>query len=128
MNAKDIAVVCHEVNRAYCTALGDASQVPWAEAPEWQQQSALNGVLYHLNNPDSSPADSHASWLKEKTADGWKYGPVKDPEKKEHPCFVSYDELPREQQAKDYMFLAVVRSLEKHIDDRAVGQDGKLVG
>ena len=27
-------------------------------------------------------------------ADGWKYGPVKDPEKKEHPCFVPYDDLP----------------------------------
>lgn len=111
MKTEQIAKVCHEVNRAYCASLGDSSQAPWDSAPEWQRQSAIKGVMHRLAHPDSTPADSHESWLAEKKAAGWKFGPVKDPEKKEHPCFVPYAELPKEQQAKDFLFLAVVRAL-----------------
>ena len=111
----EIARVCHEVNRAYCASQGDASQPAWEAAPDWQKDSAINGVLFHLANPDSKPSHSHDEWLREKAEAGWSYGPVKNPETKEHPCFVPYDELPREQQAKDYLFLAVVRALEPHV-------------
>lgn len=109
---REIAKVCHQVNKAYCEAYGDMSQVDWNEAPDWQKESAINGVHYHRMNPASTPADSHNEWLKEKEADGWKFGEIKDPEKKEHPCFVAYELLPVSQQAKDYIFLAVVRALE----------------
>lgn len=111
MNVQEIARVAHEVNRAYCASLGDTSQLPWEEAPDWQKQSAINGVEFHLANPQSKPSDSHESWLREKERDGWKFGPVKDPAKKEHPCFVPYDDLPPEQKAKDYLFLGIVRAL-----------------
>lgn len=107
-----IAQVCHEVNRAYCLALGDDSQVAWADAPEWQRQSAYNGVVYHFNNADSTPADSHASWYAEKEADGWVYGEEKDTELKTHPCMVEYEDLPVEQQAKDFMFSAIVKTMK----------------
>lgn len=106
----DVAEACHEINRAYCRAIGDDSQLAWADAPEWQRSSAVAGVKFHLANPDASPSASHESWLVQKTAEGWKYGEVKDPEKKEHPCFVPYSDLPKEQQAKDYLFKQVVHS------------------
>jgi len=108
----DIACVCHEANRAYCLALGDYSQAPWDFAPLWQRKSAINGVQFHVKNPDSKASHSHECWLAEKRADGWKYGPVKDPAKKEHPCFVPFEGLPPEQQAKDALFIGIVRSLE----------------
>lgn len=108
---EEIAAVCHAVNRAYCAAMGDNSQPHWDDAPDWQRASACAGVEYHIAHEDSTPADSHNSWLKEKELAGWKYGPVKDPEKKEHPCFVPYEQLPKEQQVKDYMFIAVVRAM-----------------
>ena len=106
-----IARVCHEVNRAYCAAIGDSSQPAWEDAPEWQRASAVGGVAFTLANPGATPSDSHASWLAQKRADGWGYGPVKDADKKEHPCFVAYDELPPEQRVKDHLFQAVVRAL-----------------
>lgn len=106
-----IAKVAYEINRAYCEALGDTSQPAWEQAPNWQRDSAINGVRFHLDNPNASPSHSHESWLTEKAATGWKYGPVKAPEAKEHPCFVPYDELPVEQRAKDYLFRAVVHVL-----------------
>lgn len=111
MKAVEIAKVCHEANKAFCESLGDTSQVSWDEAPEWQKVSAINGVLFNLSNPDAPASSSHDSWLEEKTRDGWVYGSVKDPEKKEHPCCVPYEELPKEQQAKDHLFKAVVGSL-----------------
>ena len=66
-----IATLAHEINRAYCQSLGDDSQAPWAESPEWQQQSAIKGVEMHLNNPAAEPDDSHNSWMAEKLAAGW---------------------------------------------------------
>lgn len=111
MKIEQVARIAHEVNRAYCRAIGDNSQPAWQDAPNWQRQSAINGVKFHLGNPGAGPAASHNSWLREKLENGWRYGPVKDPEKKEHPCCVPFEELPREQQAKDYLFEALVNSM-----------------
>ena len=112
MDRTEIARVAHEINRAYCASLGDDSQPSWDNAPDWQKASALAGVDMHLANPDATPENSHESWLAQKTAEGWKYGPVKDAQKKEHPCFLPYAELPPEQKAKDYLFRAVVHALK----------------
>lgn len=105
-----IARVCHEVNKAYCEALGDMSQPKWEDAPQWQRESARMGVDLHLCG-DFGPEASHTSWMKQKIEDGWVFGPVKDAEKKEHPCIIPFDALPREQQAKDFIFRAVVHAL-----------------
>lgn len=107
-----IASVCHQVNRAYCAALGDHSQPAWDDAPQWQRDSALVGVKAIIANPEGTPADSHAGWYAHKLADGWTFGPVKDPELKQHPCMVPYEELPAEQRAKDYIFRAIVLALK----------------
>lgn len=106
-----IARVAHEANKAYCESIGDTSQASWDAAPEWQRNSAVAGVEFHLANPDASPSASHESWLAEKTREGWQYGPVKDPERKEHPCYVPYDDLPLEQRVKDYLFKGVVDAM-----------------
>ena len=110
MDSEQIAKVCHEVNRAYCQALGDNSQPTWEDAPEWQRSSARMGVDLHTIG-NFGPKASHISWMKEKVDEGWKYGPTKDPEKKEHPCIVPFVELPREQQAKYFIFRQIVHSL-----------------
>lgn len=112
MNIEQIARIAHETNRAYCESIGDTSQPTWENAPEWQRQSAIKGVEFHLSAHREgripSPSASHDSWLAEKRADGWKFGAVKNPDTKEHPCFVPYAELPIEQRLKDYLFGAIV--------------------
>lgn len=110
---QNIARVCHEANRAYCETLGDTSQKPWSEAEEWQRRSAIKGVLFAIANPDAPASFQHDAWLLQKYNEGWKYGPVKDPEKKEHPCCVEYDQLPVEQQTKDHLFKAIVKALAR---------------
>lgn len=109
---EDIAKVCHEVNRAYCISLGDSSQPPWESAPDWQKKSAVNGVILHVDNPEAGPAASHVAWMKEKEDAGWTYGPEKDVENKRHHCLVPFTDLPAAQQAKDYIFTAIVAALK----------------
>lgn len=110
-----VAKVCHEANRAYCETIGDNSQPKWENAPQWQKDSAITGVNFHFENfsagQEPSPSASHNSWLAEKRAAGWKYGPVKDPAKKEHPCFMPYDGLPIDQRLKDHIFAAIAKAM-----------------
>jgi hypothetical protein len=117
MNVNEIAQLAHEVNRAYCAAMGDMSQLGWADAPDWQKDSAVNGVRAHMNG-DLTPEQSHELWMAQKQREGWVYGPVKDPAKKEHPCMVPYNELPIEQRAKDYLFRSVVQTVRDMFADK----------
>lgn len=111
MNLDKIAELCHEVNRAYCQALGDMSQPTWAEAPDWQKDSAKAGVALHMLG-DYGPEMSHISWMQDKVNAGWIYGPIKDPERKQHPCLIPFSQLPKEQQAKDFIFRAIVSTIK----------------
>jgi hypothetical protein len=110
----DIARVAHETNRTYCATTGDPSQQRWDIAPEWQRKSAIEGVIFHLRilraGAVPAPSASHESWLETKRREGWRYGPVKRPDIKEHPCFVPYAELPPTQKLKDYLFGAIVKA------------------
>lgn len=103
-----IAAFAHHVNRSYCMALGDNTQPVWDEAPDWQRQSAMQGVIFHIKHPDAGPSASHDNWMAQKLADGWTYGPEKNPELKQHPCMVPFEQLSTEQKAKDYIFQGIV--------------------
>ena len=107
-----IAKVCHEVNRAYCIAGGDFTHAPWSMAPEWQRESARMGVDLHLSG-DFGPEAAHIAWCKHKLDEGWKWGLVKDAERKEHPCLVPFHDLPKEERTKDHLFRAVVRAMQE---------------
>jgi hypothetical protein len=104
------AQVAHEANRTYCATIGDYSQAAWADAPQWQKDSAIAGVRFHLTS-DATPEQSHESWLAHKKADGWNYGPVKDATLKTHPCYVPYADLPADQKIKDHIFRGIVHAM-----------------
>lgn len=104
-----LAAMCsHEANRHYCASIGDDSQRPWDESPEWQKESAIQGVQAVLDNPTITPEQLHENWMEVKANDGWVYGEVKDADAKTHPCMVAYDELPPEQRMKDQIFRRTV--------------------
>jgi hypothetical protein len=123
LNDEKLHEICaraaHEANRGYRASIGEDPGPGWDDAPGWMRSSALNGVVGALGG--NSPEQSHLSWLEEKRRTGWKYGPVKDPDTKEHPCFLPYDELPFEQRVKDRLFVSVVRAVASTIAAAMVG-------
>lgn len=106
-----VAETVYEINRLYCLALGDDSQVPWGGAPLELRDSVIAGIEAIIEHPELTPEDQHNCWLDYKRASGWVYGDEKDLERKTHPCMVEYYELPVQQRAKDHIFGAVVRGL-----------------
>ncbi|HEY0323439.1 MAG TPA: RyR domain-containing protein [Pyrinomonadaceae bacterium] len=111
MNIEQIARICHESNRALCDSIGDHSQTSWDEAPEWQHASSVNTVRFHLDNPEADASASHENWMREKLEDGWRYGETKDANAKTHPWLVPFEQLPPEQQAKDYLLRGIILAL-----------------
>jgi RyR domain len=43
----------------------------------------------------------HEVWAQERLAGGWQYGPNRDDGAKQHPCLVSYEELPESEKEYD---------------------------
>ena len=107
-----LAEICHAVNKAWCEKNGDVSQPEWVDAPQWQKDSAVNGIQFHRADPNSTPEHSHANWLAQKVKDGWVYGEVKDAEAKTHPCILPYQLLPDIQQFKDKLFTVIVHAAD----------------
>jgi len=103
-----VAKLAHEVNRAYREAIGEEPGPKWEELDAETQRSTQNGVIYRIAHPESTPRAMHANWSQLRIDCGWKYGPEKNIEKKEHPCLVPYAELPEAQRVKDNLFMAVV--------------------
>ena len=107
-----IARVVHEVNRAMQDDHGDEMpSQPWHAEDGHIRQLTMDGVRRALAGPALTPRRSHEAWCEAKRAAGWVYGPEKDPILKTHPCLRPYGDLPAYQQAKDRVFLAIVREL-----------------
>lgn len=111
-----IAAACYEGTRVVAISAGQPDTGPWADTPDWIRQSCLDGVKFHLDNPLADPSAAHVAWSEAKTRDGWVYWPVKDVEKKQHPCLVPYYELPDYERAKARLFCAVVDALSPYLE------------
>lgn len=112
MSTVDIAIVCHQANKAWCEVNGDDTQKSWELAEDWQRQSAIKGVEFRLANPNAGEDAQHNAWMKDKVDAGWVYGEIKDAEAKTHPCIVDFHDLPEFQQKKDRLFCAIVDALK----------------
>ena len=45
--------------------------------------------------------NTHENWARQRMDDGWKYGPRRDDERKEHPSLVPYEDLPESEKEYD---------------------------
>jgi len=111
MKEEDVAKICHQANKAYCESLGNYSHNDWDKSPDWQKKSAIRGVNFHHDHPIAPISCAHEEWMREKIETGWKYGPIKNLDKKEHPCMISFHKLSPEQQMKYYLFRNIVHAI-----------------
>jgi hypothetical protein len=47
-----------------------------------------------LELTESLARNAHDVWARQRLADGWRFGGIRDDTRKEHPCLVPYEELP----------------------------------
>lgn len=45
--------------------------------------------------------NAHEVWAAERIAQGWKYGPTRKDDTKEHPCLIPYEDLPESEKVYD---------------------------
>jgi len=119
-----IAKVCHAVNRAYAERAEGVCGESWEECSQATRESAIRGVIFKIDNPESTPRDIHEKWLKDKIDNGWIWGTTKNESRKFHPCCMAYGSLPEKQKTKDYLFMAVIDSMKDIFEDD--GQIGTL--
>lgn len=129
-----VARLAHEVHRTLCAEVyGDTSIPAWENATPAQRDFAVQGVQEISQNPEITPEQSHAAWVKRMTRPAeykkkmdpekgwvddldkpthlpWTRGPKKDLAKRVHPDLVPYAELPEQQRVKDRFFFAVVKT------------------
>ena len=44
---------------------------------------------------------THDIWARQRLTDGWAFGPKRNDAKKQHPCLVSYEDLPEDERIYD---------------------------
>lgn len=107
-NALFAARCAHGTARQWAQRIGDPELPNFDQLDVSTYGSILRGVHQLIENPDITPEMSHETWLQGKLAEGWVYGPVKDFDKKTHPCCVPYDQLSSADRAKDILFRNIV--------------------
>lgn len=71
---------------------------PYVPAPLDTSDVQLPPAVQNL--AEQMSRNTHEIWAAGRIADGWRWGPVRDDEKKEHPGLVPYEELSEAE--KDY--------------------------
>jgi hypothetical protein len=82
---------------------------PWEDRDNAFKKQMVDVVRKYIESDKlPSPEEAHNSWMKAYLNMGWKYGEVRDAEKKTHPDLVPFYELPKDERDKDAIFLSLV--------------------
>lgn len=109
-----IAKACNDTIKIYWDSLGEKVDFQtWEDADIWQKESLVRAVRNMLDDNHNNPEDYHKYWKKQKEELGWKYGKVKDIEKKGHPFIVDYKDLPKHERVKDQLLVAIVGAFRR---------------
>ena len=78
-------------------------------------------LALHLNDEqvETMARVEHLRWCWEKRLNGWRYGRVKDVDKKIHPGLISYDELDEGEKEKDRGLVRLIPAILKDIEYEA---------
>jgi hypothetical protein len=98
-------------------------------APDRYQPSPVDTA--HVRLPDEVAAvaerlarNVHDAWARERFADGWSWGPVRDDAAKRHPSLVPYDELPEEERKYDRIAVGETLKALHALGFRILGPSG----
>ena len=117
MIQKTIVDCCHNAWKEYMDSIGHA--YVQIEPTDEMKESILSGALFYIKGfregRKPTPQEMHDEWRRYKARDGWTYGGLKDVKKKEHPCMLPYQDLPKEERQKDEVFAMAVENSIRHL-------------
>jgi hypothetical protein len=61
--------------------------------------------------PGETCEEGHARFLQRKSAEGWRYGKVRDEEKREDPSIVEYEHLPYPKRNNMEIVVTIIRAM-----------------
>ncbi len=103
------AIFVYEAARMAAIAAG-APVIPesWTQREE-SFRVQFRGVIARQCSPErrTDPKKLHDDWVRSYEKMGWRFGEVRDPEKKTHPDMVPYDQLGQLERDKDEVFVAL---------------------
>ncbi len=67
--------------------------------PEDTDSIVLDAAIRELS--EQLARNTHEVWAASRLREGWRYGPVRDDARREHPCLVPYEELSEEEKEYD---------------------------
>jgi hypothetical protein len=106
-NAILIARVCHAANQAWREGIGQIPSGNWDSLSGEHQKGIITGVRDVLDGKIKSAEHNHEQWVAAKQALGWK--------EEEHPCMKEFKSLPLHEQIKDYLFIAIIKTIQARI-------------
>lgn len=122
---EEIARIAHEANRALQQVLGDEYvSPPWDQASD--EDHAVSAAGAKVARYGAPPNVLHDVWVREKLAAGWTYGETKDAEAKTHPLLVPFENMPPEEQAKDYLFSGVCVAMNAASNAKTRAENSQL--
>ncbi len=111
MDAQHIARICHEADRAHAASHGDLMTKAWPGLEAYQRENLVRGVKVATATPRAIASDLHTSWLRDKREAGWQFGPKLDLGQQCDPMMIPWEQLSYRAQARERLFLAIIRSL-----------------
>ena len=76
-----------------------SNPVIYNPSPEDTSRVELSAEILALS--EEMAKNTHEVWAQTRMEQGWTYGPVRNDERKEHPCLIPYEELSEEEKEYD---------------------------
>lgn len=104
-----LAQAVSEANSVYRQYATNEPGRPWMTMTNDEQRELVLAVGRTLELRTDTPEACHVEWMKVREAEGWKYGEVLNPEAKESPYMMPWDQLIPEGKAKAELYLAILK-------------------
>jgi hypothetical protein len=93
----------------------------WEVRSQEFKEQFIETIKKYFEDELPTPEEAHNSWVNAYKKMGWKYGNVRDVKKKTHPDMIPFEDLPKDEQNKDAIFLSFVFLAKKIIEDINLG-------
>lgn len=122
LTVEQVAVGC---NSACCNFLNSSdhtrnAMLPWELMSEEERNGLISRVNIKLTRPEMSAELLHNEWMDMMISEGWRYGPLKDVNKKSDPMLLSYNDLIIEYRMLDVIISRIVSTLSDRISASTV--------